>query len=72
MGAKYDVSLVLIELKAVMSQPVFNVLETVLKSGYISLILRIEGELDLSIICITVKRDVMSLNDSTQWELVKT
>lgn len=42
-----------------MSQPVFNVIETVLKLSYIELILGMERKVDLSIICITVKRDVM-------------
>ena len=55
-----------------MRQPVFNILETVLYFSYISLILGIEGEVDLSIICVTVKGDVMSLDDSSEWGRVKT
>ena len=51
-----------------MGQPVFNILETV----YIGLILGTEGEVDLNIISVPVNRDAMSLDDSFQWEHVKT
>lgn len=53
-----------------MSQPVFNILKTDLYLSYISLLLEIEVEVELVIIGVAVKRDVISLQVFSQWECV--
>lgn len=58
-----DICLVIIQLQKFMSQPVFNVLVTDLYLSCISLILGIDKKVDLCIICIALKRDVMGLDD---------